>query len=105
MLPILNSRRSVLRDKWFAVSCPDGRAVRHRHSSMGALQKELQPGYRAIGQVFGHAEDGTGGFVSTPGAPSMLKALLESEGDVLMEWLAERGIGGPVVVLPSNNRN
>jgi hypothetical protein len=80
------------RDKWFAVSCPDGRAVRHRHSSMDALQRELQPGYRATGQVFGANEDGSGGFVSMPGAPSMLKALLESQGDVLLEWLAERGI-------------
>jgi hypothetical protein len=50
------------RDKWFAVSAPDGRTVRHRHSSMEALQKELQSGYRAIGQVFGHNEDGTGGL-------------------------------------------
>jgi hypothetical protein len=95
------------RDKWFAVSTPDGRDVRHRHSSMEALQKELQPGYRAIGRVFGHNEDGTGGFVSTPSSPSMLKALLESDGDVLMGWLAERGITSvdkTVVVLPSNNR-
>jgi hypothetical protein len=98
---------AVPRDKWFAVSAPDGRTVRHRHSSMDALQKELQPGYRAIGQVFGHNEDGTGGFISQPGAPSMLKALLESDGDVLMEWLAARGIAGSdktVVILPDNNR-
>jgi hypothetical protein len=86
------SADTLPRDKWFAVSCPDGRAVRHRHSSMDALQKELQPGYRAIGQVFGHNEDGTGGFVSTPGAPSMMKALLEANGDDLIAFLAERGI-------------
>jgi hypothetical protein len=59
---------------------------------MDALQKELQPGYRAIGQVFGHNEDDTGGFISQPGAPSMLKALLESQGDELIAFLAERGI-------------
>jgi hypothetical protein len=36
-----------------------------------------------------------------------MKALLESEGDELLEWLAARGIVGSdktVVVLPSNNR-
>jgi hypothetical protein len=74
---------------------------------MDALQKELQPGYRAIGQVFGHNEDGTGGFISQPGAPSMLKALLESQGDELLAFLAERGIVGSdktVIVLPANNR-
>jgi hypothetical protein len=80
------------RDKWFECVCPDGRKVRHRHHSLEALQRELQPGYRAVGQVFGHAEDGTGGFVSTPGAPSMLKALLDSQGDELIAFLAERGI-------------
>jgi hypothetical protein len=96
------------RDKWFAVSCPDGRVVRHRHSSMDALQRELQPGYRATGQVFGANEDGSGGFVSMPGAPLMLKALLESQGDVLMEWLEARGIvgaGKTTVVLPPNGRD
>jgi hypothetical protein len=95
------------KDKWFEIICPDGRKVRHRHSSMGALQKELTPGYRALGQVFGANEDGTGGFISSPGAPSMLKALLESDGDVLMEWLAARGVVGgdkTVIVLPENGR-
>jgi hypothetical protein len=38
------------RDKWFAVSCPDGRAVRHRHSSMDALQKELQLDIAQLGR-------------------------------------------------------
>jgi hypothetical protein len=102
------SADTLPRDKWFAVTCPDGRAVRHRHSSMDALQKELQPGYRAIGQVFGANEDGTGGFISQPDAPSMLKALLESQGDELLAFLARHGIVGAdkqsVVVLPSNNR-
>jgi hypothetical protein len=43
-----------------------------------------------------------------PGAPSMLKALLESDGDFLMARLAARGIVGSdketVVILPSNGR-
>jgi hypothetical protein len=92
-------------DKWFECICPDGvRKVRHRAASLEALRKVLQPGYVAVGQVFGHAEDGTGGVVSVPGAPSMLKVLLEANGHELIAYLAERGIGGPVVVLPSNNR-
>jgi hypothetical protein len=90
----------------YEVVCPDGvRKVRHRAASLEALRKVLQPGYVAVGQVFGHAEDGTGGFVSVPGAPSMLKALLAANGDDLIAYLAERGIGGPVVILPSNNRD
>ena len=56
------------------------------------------------GQVFWANADDTGGIVSSPGAPSMLKALLESQGDELIAFLAERGIVGPVVALPSNNR-
>ena len=95
---------AVPRDKLFEVAAPDGRKLRHRHYSLEALRKELQPGYVAVGQVFGHAEDGTGGFVSVPGAPSMLKALLEANGDDLIAFLAERGIGGPVVALPHNNK-
>jgi hypothetical protein len=97
----------LVRDKWFECTCPDGRKVRHRGASLESLQRALQPGYRVVGQVFGHNEDGAGGFVSTPGAPSMLKALLESQGDVLIEWLEARGIvgaGKTTVVLPPNGR-
>jgi hypothetical protein len=99
---------ALVRDKWFETICPDGRKVRHRHHSLEALQRELQPGYLVAGQVFGADENGAGGFVSMPGAPSMLKAMLESEGDVLMAYLAARGISAdkqPVVVLPSNGRD
>jgi hypothetical protein len=96
------------RDKWFECVCPDGiRKVRHRAASFEALRKALQPGYSIVGQVFGHNEDGAGGFVSTPGAPSMLKALLDSQGDELLVWLAKHGIIGsdkPVVALPRNGR-
>jgi hypothetical protein len=83
---------AVPRDKLFEVVCPDGRKVRHRHSSLEALQKALQPGYVAAGQVFGANEDDSGGIISRPGAPSMMKALLESQGDDLVAFLAERGI-------------
>jgi hypothetical protein len=83
---------AVSRDKLFETVCPDGRKVRHRHHSLEALRKELQPGYSVVGQVFGANADDTGGIVSRPGAPSMLKALLESQGDELMAFLAERGI-------------
>jgi hypothetical protein len=85
---------ALVRDKLFEVETPDGRRVRHRHCSLEALRRELQPGYRATGQIFGADADGTGGFVSMPGAPSMLKALLDSDGDILMEWLEARGIVG-----------
>jgi hypothetical protein len=81
----------LLRDKLFEVICPDGRKVRHRHSSPEALQKVLQPGYVAAGQVFGANEDDSGGIISRPGVPSMMKALLESQGDDLIEWLTARG--------------
>jgi hypothetical protein len=79
-------------DGLFEVICPDGRKVRHRYSSLEALQKALQPGYVAVGQVFGANEDDSGGFVDRPGAPSMLKAMLESQGNVLIEYLSTHGI-------------
>jgi hypothetical protein len=78
-------------DKLYEVVCPDGvRKVRHRHHSLEALRKALQPGYSIAGEVFGANADDTGGFVSTPGAPSMMKALLESQGDEL--WCFWRGM-------------
>jgi hypothetical protein len=82
----------VPRDKLFEVVCPDGRKVRHRHASLEALQKALQPGYVAVGQVFAANEDDSGGFVDRPGAPSMLKAMLESQGNILIEYLSTHGI-------------
>jgi hypothetical protein len=97
---------ALVRDKWFAVKCPDGRDVRHRHHSLEALQKELQPNYRAIGQVFGANEDGTGGFLADPRS-DMMQALLDAYGNTLLAWLAERGItvsDKTVIVLPSNGR-
>jgi hypothetical protein len=98
---------AVPRDKLFETMCPDGRRVRHRHHSLEALRKELQPGYSVVGQVHGASDDGLGGFVADTNS-NMMKALLDAYGSELIEWLGERGIVGsdkrPVVVLPSNNR-
>jgi septal ring factor EnvC (AmiA/AmiB activator) len=86
------------------IRAPDGRVIRQFHRSVDAARKALQPGYEVTGEVIGS------GVVSPvgPGARSFMKALLESQGDVLMEWLEARGIVGSdkqtVVVLPSNGR-
>jgi hypothetical protein len=103
-----NANAGATADKWFEISCPDGRKIRRRGASLESVQVGLQQGYRVVGRVFGANEDGTGGIVSSPGAPSMLKALLESQGDELLAFLADHGIVGSdkqaVVVLPTNNR-
>jgi hypothetical protein len=100
---------ALVRDKWFECLCFDGvRKVRHRHSSIVALQRELQPGYRAIGQVFGVNEDGTGGFVADAKS-NMMDGLLQAHGDTLLTFLAQHGIIGSdkqtVIVLPNNGRD
>ena len=83
------------RDRLFEVVCPNGRRVRHRHNSLEALQKALQPGYSVAGQVFGANEDDTGGFVASigPGAKSTMSGLLAAHGDELLAWLAGHGVG------------
>jgi hypothetical protein len=84
----------LVRDKLFEVVCPDGRRkVRHRHHSLEALRRELQPGYIAVGQVFGAKEDDTGGFVADPKS-DMMQAMLDAYGNTLLAWLAERGLRG-----------
>jgi hypothetical protein len=83
---------AVSHDRLFEVVCPDGRKVRHRHESLEALQKALQPGYVAVGQVFGANEDDTGGIVSRSGAQSIMKALLAAHGAELLAWLTSHGI-------------
>ena len=100
---------AMVRGKVFEIICPDGvRRVRHRGASQEDMRRRLQPGYSIAGEVFGANADDTGGFVSVPGAPSMLKALLEANGDDLIAFLAERGIISSdkqtVVILPNNNR-
>jgi hypothetical protein len=89
---------AIPHDKLFETVCPDGRKVRHRHHSLEALRKALQPGYVAVGQVFGANEEGTGGIVSGMGQPGMFTALLESHGDELVAFLAERGIIGSAAI-------
>jgi hypothetical protein len=82
------------------ISTPDGRKVRQWHRSIDDARKALTAGYEVTGEVIG------GTILSPIGRPFM-KALLESEGDVLKEWLMEQGIVGSdktVVILPSNNR-
>ena len=75
----------------FEVVCPDGRKVRHRHESAGALQKVLQPGYRVVAEVFGAGIDDEGGMIE-PIGQSTMKTLLAAHGDELVAFLAERGI-------------
>jgi hypothetical protein len=78
-------------DRLFEVEAPDGRKVRHRHASAAALQKELQPGYRVVAEVFGAGNDDKGGLVE-PIGQSTMKTLLAAHGDELIAFLAERGI-------------
>jgi hypothetical protein len=86
------------------IRAPDGRVIRQFHKSVDAAREALQSGYEVTGEVIGS------GVVSPvgPGTRSFMKALLESQGDELIAFLAERGIVGSdkqaVVVLPANNR-
>jgi hypothetical protein len=86
------------------IRAPDGRMLRQWHRSVDAARAALQSGYEIIGEVIGS------GVVSPvgPGTKPFMKALLDSQGDVLRDWLAEQGIVGnpdPVkVILPSNGR-
>jgi hypothetical protein len=82
---------AVPHDRLFEVTTPDGRIVRHRHASAGALQKALQPGYRVVAEVFGAGIDDKGGLVE-PIGQSTMKTLLAAHGDELVAFLAERGI-------------
>jgi hypothetical protein len=49
------------KNRWFLVVCPDGREVRHRHHSGAALQAELQPGYRAVAELYNCDDSGNYG--------------------------------------------
>jgi hypothetical protein len=88
---------AVSHDRLFEVVCPDGRKVRHRHESAGALQKVLLPGYRVVAEVFGAGVDDKGGMIE-PIGQSTMKTLLAAHGDELVAFLAERGIiGSPAI--------
>jgi hypothetical protein len=85
------------------IRAPDGRVLRQFHRSVDTAQKALQAGYEVIGEVIGS------GVVSPvgPGTRSFMKALLESQGSELLEFLEVHGIVGSdktVVILPNNNR-
>jgi hypothetical protein len=90
---------AVPKDKLFETACPDGRRVRHRHHSIEALRRELQPGYIPIGQVFGANADDTGGFVADAKS-NMMDGPLQAHGDTLLAWLASRGIVGSITQAP-----
>lgn len=81
---------TVPRDRLFEVTTPDGRIVRHRHASAGALRAALLPGYVVRGEVFGADVDGNGGLVdaSGSGTPSLMAQLLAAHGGELEAWLA-----------------
>jgi hypothetical protein len=80
--------------KLFEIECPDGRVIRHRHETLAAAQKALQPGYKVTGEVLGASTDDKGGLVDPvgPGTTSLMRTLLEARGDVLLEWLEKHGI-------------
>jgi hypothetical protein len=86
------------------IRAPDGRVLRQWHKSVDTARAALSSGYEVIGEVI------SSGVVSPvgPGTRSFMKALLDSQGGVLRDWLAEQGIVGnpdPVkVILPSNGR-
>jgi hypothetical protein len=96
--------------RWFEITAPDGRVLRHRALSFADLQKALLRGYRVTSEVFGASVTGVGGVAAQIGSdvPSIMTGLLSAYGGELEAWLAERGIVGsdkqPVVVLPNNNR-
>lgn len=81
--------------KLFEVSTPDGRVIRHRHESLDEARNAILKGYEITGEVLGASADGLGGLVDPigPGTTSIMETLLESRGDVLLGWLAKRGIG------------
>jgi hypothetical protein len=81
--------------KTFEITTPDGRIIRHRHQSLEEAQKAILRGYEITGEVLGASADGLGGLVDPvgPGTVSIMETLLESRGDVLLGWLAKRGIG------------
>jgi hypothetical protein len=87
------------------IRAPDGRVLRQWHKSVDAARAALTAGYEITGEVI------SGNIVSPvgPGTRPFMKALLDSQGDVLRDWLAEQGIVGnpdPVkITLPHNGRD
>ncbi|MGA3342070.1 MAG: hypothetical protein ABSD11_15950 [Methylocella sp.] len=64
--------------RFFDVRTPSGKIVRHKHSTLDALRRELQPGYTAVAEIFACDDEGVGGFpVAIGQRASLLKALQE----------------------------
>lgn len=73
----------------FEIETPDHRRLRHRANSYAVLQRQLLPGYAVVGQVFGAADDDTGGVAAdiAPRGPNILEGMLEAFGPSLKAWL------------------
>jgi hypothetical protein len=94
-------------ERLFLVNTPHHlHQVRHKACSIEALRSRLLPGYTIQGEIFGANDAGEGGVVAAiePTGPSIMAGLLQAHGDELIKFLAERGIGAPVVILPPNSR-
>jgi hypothetical protein len=101
------SRSGRLRIRLFLVNTPHHlHQVRHKARTVEVLRSRLLPGYTIEGEIFGANDAGEGGVVAAiePTGPSIMAGLLAAFGDELLAFLAERGITGSVIVLPSNNR-
>jgi hypothetical protein len=94
-------------ERLFLVKTPNKGQIRHKAKSLGQLTARLLPGYTIAGEIFGADDSGAGGVVAAiePTGPSIMSGLLAAFGDELVAYLSERGIGGPVVVLPHNGRD
>jgi hypothetical protein len=95
--------------RWFEITTPDGRVLRHRAVSFAELEGSLLKGYRVSAEVFGASATGTGGVAAGIGSdvPSIMAGLLAAHGDEIVAYLAARGIGSDksVIVLPGNGRD
>jgi hypothetical protein len=80
--------------KWFEVRTPDGRVIRHRAASLGALRGALLKGYTVTAEVFGASATGIGGVAAHIGSdvPTIMGALLAAHGQELEAWLASRSV-------------
>jgi hypothetical protein len=96
--------------RWFEITTPDGRVLRHRALSIAELQTALLRGYTVTAEVFGSSATGAGGVAARIGSdvPSIMEELLSAYGKELETWLAERGIVGAdktvKIALPANGR-
>jgi hypothetical protein len=80
--------------RWFEITTPDGRVLRHRALSLAELQKALLKNYKVTAEVFGASATGVGGVAAQIGSdvPSIMAGLLAAHGEEIVAFLAERGI-------------